>query len=430
MDELVGRAGRINYDTYSGYIRVSSQDEEPEFLFYLLFTSQDQNPAAPLLAWYNGGPGCSSMEGATTENGPLTLFDIKGSGQARAFSKNLYGLNAHANVLYIDQPRHVGFSYGYGDILSNTAQAAQDQVTFFNAFFGVYPEYAHSQLVLTGESYAGRYIPAFANALLDYNSGLSIASKNCSINLAALAIGNGCINSTVQNGDSKFVAFLRESSLLPEDSPTPATRDKAMRAVSAHIGYKPVTYDFRLAALECDKCSGGYNYTAWADWMYKPELREALHTCGNAGYDAFKLGGGCIPYDRDKGDGSGDTIAFDDGDAFDYTGALGRALDAGVLVKMFYGKTDLACHYLGGLGAANAIAWTGSSAFRLAAMKPLFAHGDIEVGQVKAFSGLSFYQLEQAGHMSFIDQPASVALVYLALLRELALGRQSGRAVY
>ena len=411
-ESLVGRAGKLNFDTYSGYIKVTvEEEEEPEYLFYLFYTSQDQDPNAPLIVWLNGGPGCSSMEGATTENSPLILFDIKGSGQARAFSRNLYSINAHANVLYLDQPRRVGFSYGYGSQVSSTKQAAADVVCFLREFTSsVFPEFAQRQLVLSGESYAGQYIPAFASAIMDFNA--ANPSRNASINLAALAIGNGCINSTVQEDNSKFFAFLRESNLLSSDASTPSSYDKAMKAVTATLGYRPNAFDYRLGAFDCLKCSGGYNYTAWAAWMFDSELRAALHTCGTSGTDAFKLSGGCISFND-----------FDKDDTFDYTAALGRALDVGIQVRLFYGKTDLACHYVGGLSAANAIPWREAQAFRLAQMKPLYAHGEIEVGQVRAHGGLSFYQLEQAGHMSFIDQPASVAVIFLAMLKELALAR-------
>lgn len=49
----------------------------PDYLFYWFFSTRDKNPDAPLIIWTNGGPGCTAMEGATTENGPLFLLDIK-----------------------------------------------------------------------------------------------------------------------------------------------------------------------------------------------------------------------------------------------------------------------------------------------------------------------------------------------------------------
>lgn len=60
--------------TYSGYVNVTSKD----WLFYWFFPPKGGlDPSKPIIIWSNGGPGCSAMEGATTEISPLRLFDIK-----------------------------------------------------------------------------------------------------------------------------------------------------------------------------------------------------------------------------------------------------------------------------------------------------------------------------------------------------------------
>ena len=55
-DSLAGRA-QINYEMYSGYINVTSED----YLFYWFFGTADGNEDAPLVIWTNGGPGCTAM---------------------------------------------------------------------------------------------------------------------------------------------------------------------------------------------------------------------------------------------------------------------------------------------------------------------------------------------------------------------------------
>ena len=60
--------------TSSSYVNVTSED----WLFYWFFESKEAaGEKAPLMLWSNGGPGCSAMEGATTENGPMVLDMIK-----------------------------------------------------------------------------------------------------------------------------------------------------------------------------------------------------------------------------------------------------------------------------------------------------------------------------------------------------------------
>ena len=60
-ESLAGRAN-INYDMYSGYINVTSED----WLFYWFFGTADGNENAPLVIWTNGGPGCTSMVNTLT----------------------------------------------------------------------------------------------------------------------------------------------------------------------------------------------------------------------------------------------------------------------------------------------------------------------------------------------------------------------------
>lgn len=84
--------------------------------------------------------------------------------------------------------------------------------------------------------------------------------------------------------------------------------------------------------------------------------------------------------------------SFDAHDPFDYSGALGRTLDAGVPVTVYYGKTDTACNYVGGYAMANTIAWSGQEAFAAADMGPMEIAG-VEAGQAKSYNGLTFIQV-------------------------------------
>ena len=61
---------------------------------------------APLVLWLNGGPGATSMQGALRENGPCFIADDSNSTYF-----NPWSWNNEANVLYVDQPLHTGFSY-------------------------------------------------------------------------------------------------------------------------------------------------------------------------------------------------------------------------------------------------------------------------------------------------------------------------------
>ena len=107
------------------------------------------------------------MIGLLTENGQLVTNDnsltdpIDGIPQLFV---NEYAWTTQANVLYLESPKGVGFSYCEGVLSSaqcvNTDEStAQDAYEFLVNFYAAYPEYKNRKFYITGESYAGIYIP-------------------------------------------------------------------------------------------------------------------------------------------------------------------------------------------------------------------------------------------------------------------------------
>lgn len=120
----------------------------------------------PLVLWLNGGPGCSSLVGALKENGPCLLDDNATDPSTHV---NPYSWTEVAHVLYLEQPAGTGYSYGTEND-SNSAMVAEDvyyflQHLFLNEEMGG-SKYAKLSFYITGESYAGHYIPAIAHSIL------------------------------------------------------------------------------------------------------------------------------------------------------------------------------------------------------------------------------------------------------------------------
>jgi carboxypeptidase C (cathepsin A) len=160
---ITGRAKIEDVPMWSGYVNVTPS----QWLFYWLFETRDAAPDAPLIIWTNGGPGCTSMEGATTELGPMVLFDIKEACSSAQcdftfqMSTNPYAWNAHANVLFLDQPRTVGYSFGTaGPTVHSSVDAAKDFITFYQNFLGLFPQFVGRPLIIGGESYGGMHLLA------------------------------------------------------------------------------------------------------------------------------------------------------------------------------------------------------------------------------------------------------------------------------
>ncbi|TFY55074.1 hypothetical protein EVJ58_g8476 [Rhodofomes roseus] len=85
----------------------------------------------------------------------------------------------------------VGFSYAdYAETVETTEDAARNVHAFINIFFQTFTEFAGRPLHLSGESYAGRYLPAFASYIHDQNR-LAQAVGGETINLQSVLIGNG-----------------------------------------------------------------------------------------------------------------------------------------------------------------------------------------------------------------------------------------------
>ncbi|KAF5180500.1 Serine carboxypeptidase-like [Thalictrum thalictroides] len=130
------------------------------------------------------GPGCSSLGfGAFMEHGPFQ------PGENGQLISNRYSWNLASNMLYVESPIGVGFSY------SNTSEdynswndtlTAEDNLMFIVNWLEEFPEYKSSDLFLTGESYAGHYIPQLAALILEHNKQPNITS----IKLKAIALGN------------------------------------------------------------------------------------------------------------------------------------------------------------------------------------------------------------------------------------------------
>ncbi|KAK4996389.1 Cell death protease, partial [Elasticomyces elasticus] len=183
---------------HAGHIEVSPEHDGNMFFWH--YENRHIANKQRTVIWLNGGPGCSSMDGALMEIGP---YRVNEGGETLRYNDGSW--DEFANVMFVDNPVGTGFSYVDTDSYLHELKDMADQfVIFLEKWFDLFPEYSHDdvRLELPGslsESYAGQHIPHIARAILDRNADKSKPLWN----LAGLLIGNGWIS-----GPEQYLAYL------------------------------------------------------------------------------------------------------------------------------------------------------------------------------------------------------------------------------
>ncbi|XP_018485542.2 serine carboxypeptidase-like 27 isoform X3 [Raphanus sativus] len=178
ITELPGQPSNVDFRQYSGYVTVN--EERGRALFYWLVESPTtRDPKSrPLVLWLNGGPGCSSVAyGGAEEVGPFRV-----GSDGKTLHPKLYAWNKLANLLFLESPAGVGFSYtnSSSDLYTTGDQrTAEDSYRFLVNWFERFPQYKHRDFYIVGESYAGHFVPQLSKLVHERNKGF----KNPAINL-------------------------------------------------------------------------------------------------------------------------------------------------------------------------------------------------------------------------------------------------------
>ncbi|KAK7341303.1 hypothetical protein VNO80_24229 [Phaseolus coccineus] len=190
-DRVYGLPGQppVKFKQYAGYITVN--ETHGRALFYWFFEATQKPEEKPVLLWLNGGPGCSSIGyGEAEELGPFFPQD---SSQPK-LKLNPYSWNNAVNLLFLESPVGVGFSYTNtsSDIseLGDTI-TAKDSHTFIINWFRRFPQFRSHKFYIAGESYAGHYVPQLSELIFDNN--LNHAEKDY-INFKGFLIGNALLD--------------------------------------------------------------------------------------------------------------------------------------------------------------------------------------------------------------------------------------------
>ncbi|KAL0702292.1 hypothetical protein Bca4012_058414 [Brassica carinata] len=191
ITKLPGFIGIFPSKHYSGYVTI---DKEHGKNLWYYFVESEMNPMKdPVVLWLNGGPGCSSMDGFVYEHGPFNFEPGKTNFSLPLLHLNPYSWSKVSNIIYLDSPVGVGFSYSKNesDYITGDMKTAVDSHAFLLKWFQMFPEFQSNPFYISGESYAGVYVPTLASEVVKGNKeGLKPA-----LNLKGYLVGNGVADS-------------------------------------------------------------------------------------------------------------------------------------------------------------------------------------------------------------------------------------------
>ncbi|OAY76807.1 Serine carboxypeptidase-like 34 [Ananas comosus] len=182
-DRVEGLPGQpaVGFEHYAGYVTVNAAHGRA--FFYWFFEAAQNHTHKPLVLWLNGG----------------TYLYPK-------FLSFLFFFFSEANILFVESPFNVGFSYtntstDVAHLLSDEATAI-DNYNFLANWFKKFPQYKSHDFYIAGESYAGHYIPQLAEKIFDANKHIS---KEDYINFKGFMVGNGLMDDqTDQKGLAEY----------------------------------------------------------------------------------------------------------------------------------------------------------------------------------------------------------------------------------
>ncbi|KAF4678097.1 hypothetical protein FOL47_005376 [Perkinsus chesapeaki] len=399
---------------YSGYFTVNATNDRKYFFWF--FEARNSPSTSPTTLWLSGGPGASSILGLLMENGPCGVLD---DGVTTQFNDD--GWNHASNMVWLDQPAGTGYSMGKHE--HSLAEVRDDLYSFIQAFFHHFPQY-NRDFHITGESFAGHYIPAIADKIVKENENIrqrNESTLHTFVDLRGMAIGNGDTDtphSAQYMAQMAFAAGVVNRTVFDKMiASVPSTTELMLRCAEildklkepvdlsaipqacwdANMAYMvnimlPVQstgrniYDLRL--------NGTYNLSRYTSFLNTPEIMKALGALKN--WTTINVG---VTLD----------LYFDDAYRI-YNPEVERVLDSGIKVLIYAGDQDYICNWLVGDAWTKRLQWRGANDFAREDLQPYTIHNDA-IGEIRRKNNLAFIRVYNAGHMVPHDQPRASLLM-------------------
>lgn len=407
-------------DSLSGYYEVDGGVDKN--YFYWLFESRQEPATDPLIIWLTGGPGCSSQLALLSENGPC-----KPTADGLSTFSNPYSWNSNANIMWVDQPANVGYSYGkkVRDADHDEAEVSQDMFEFVQAFLTAHPEYLKNELFVFGESYGGHYAPSIAARIYQGNQD----KEGLMVNLKGVGVGNGLTDPVIQY---QYYPEMAMNNTYGIKTVSEEAYDKMVEHVPTCI---------KLAKL----CQQNVTFCVPADDYCNLMETTPYSKTGLNPYDIRKPCEGDLCYDFDNIDiflnldttrealGVSEkvktwescntlvNIGFASDWMRNYQQVLVPMIEDGIRVLIYAGDVDFICNWIGNKAWTQALPWSGHADFNKEEDHAwqFTKDGEVTTGgyaktaqALKGGGSLTFMQVLEAGHMVPMDQPeAALAML-------------------
>lgn len=403
--------------SWAGNMPISGHKNETRELFFWLWTPSGDVGHDDITIWLNGGPGCSSLEGALSEMGPITL-PTSPKGEA---TPNPYSWTNLSHVLFIETPIGVGFTLGEPNI-RNERQHAKEFYGFLQQFFQTFKELQGKRLWLTGESYAGMYIPYMAHEIYSHPRNAS------GINLQGFGINDPSFTTDFLGEEAPAYEFLKQNQHIIglNNSAMAQIRDVAKKQglltyVEDNLHYPPqghirvpsqyspkrsVWETGNRLATSTNHCFSVYEIKPNCTLDYDPlgmplnameaskknflnahpDLKKALHVNPHTAWKE------CT-----------DKAVFATKNGWDHSNSPDRTVLPGVIEKskrsvIQHGTWDYVLIANGSALAIQNMTWGGKMGFQKAPHTPIRFDGKVH-GTFHEERGLTFALVDRAGHM-------------------------------
>lgn len=431
LGDIVEAFNDFDGKMYAGQMPTSRNKDEWEdskFMFWL-FVPHTAAAKDTLTIWHNGGPGCSSLHGGLFENAPVSTAHYPAgypkTGLTPPLLANEWGWTKATNMLYVEMPQGVGFSYG--PMPESENDIGLDMHGFLLNFYDTFPEMKPKKLFLFGESYAGYYVPSIAHRIHQENL-LLLEDDEGHINLNGIGLGNGWIDAKTQG--PAVIDFAWWHGLI--DSTTKDSLHEVWKDCVSGKKMSPPFHDFTIPD-ECSvmsavlKAAGAaafppetfrspnpYDVTTFdlypvlfgqnstMDQFYNnPEVKKALHAPQDVVWEGCIPGAGRRRRQRkrrmEEEELPGKTLLAHD-QPESVAPYIAEVLDAGIRVLIYNGDRDLTTCAQGSEMVLNKMEWSGQDQWRTAD-RGLWMVNDDVAGFSKALDALQFVVVYNAGHL-------------------------------